>query len=174
MTISQKLFLVATLGLNCTPFVSAYDVVGLKDEVQLISAFANQYDTVECDHLGSWLNNKINSTWMTSNSKILEFANIIKQNCTRHSCEELLKIKETEVKKQRDLTNFVRAGVVTLYAGLIICAVTDMFIIRPLQWKISDSKFETSIALHKMQQQINELAQKVDKKTWFQKLFAKQ
>src|SRR5579863_2288472 len=109
MTISKKLFLIATIGLGLGSFnASAYDVVGLKDEVQLISAFANKYDTVEYNgqtiYLGYWLNNKINSTWMTSNSKIIEIASLIKQN----NDEELLKLIEQE--KRTNQTIGIIAG----------------------------------------------------------------
>jgi hypothetical protein len=44
----------------------------------------------------------------------------------------------------------------------------------PLELKMLSSDVQTLVALDKMQQQINALTQKVDKKSWIQKLFAKQ
>jgi hypothetical protein len=158
MTISKKLFLIATIGLGLGSFnASAYDVVGLKDEVQLISAFANKYDTVEYNgqtiYLGYWLNNKINSTWMTSNSKIIEIASLIKQN----NDEELLKLIEQE-KRTNQTIGIIAGSVVAAAYVLLIIEIIKRDISFPLELEILHSKIETLVALDKMQQQINNQA----------------
>lgn len=172
MTISRKLFLITTIGLSLGAFnVSAYDVVGLKEEVQLISAFADQHDAVEYNgqtiHLKDWLNKTIDSTWMTSNSKIIKIASLIKQN----NGEELLMMIEKDIRKDITIKAAALSFVVGTYIILLYETIKDD-ISFPLELKISHSKIETLVALDKMQQQINDLTQKVDK-TWFQKLFAK-
>jgi hypothetical protein len=173
MSISKKLFFVTALGLNlCTPFnASAYDVVGLKDEVQLISEFANEYDFVKFNgqtiSLKKWLTNLIDSTWMTSNYKIIEVANLIKQD----NDEKLLELIEKDIRKDLAIKACACSAIAVAYIFLLYEAI-KFDISFPLELEILHSKIETLVRLDLMQKQINDLTQKANQ-TLFQKIFAK-
>ena len=114
MTISKKLFLIATIGLSLGIFnASAYDVVGLVEEVRLISAFAKKHDydlqyNNKTVNIGSWLNDIIYSTWITSNDKIIKIAKIIKQH---RNLEKLLIIKEIEEIRSEQIEELIDAAI---------------------------------------------------------------
>ncbi len=180
MTIARKLFQIATIGLSLGSFnASAYDVVGLKDEVLLISAFAkNHYnDTVEYNNwplsLGRWLEKKIYHTYTTNNYTIIELANIIKQD----NIDQLLYMMKQELdslKFREDIVKAVLLGVVSIVILDMILQTLDLHINSKIFDKTFPTNMQTLITLDKMQQQINDLTQKVDKKTLMQRLFAKQ
>jgi hypothetical protein len=172
MTISRKLSLIAALGLNLGAFnASAYDVVGLKDEIQLISAFAKQHNEVELDgktiYLGDWLNKKIENTGVTSNYNIIEIASLIKQK----DHEALLSIAAREMRNNKEMMEIAMA-VLTAAAGLFFIDSTLNLLDLRIRSAICSSDIKTLVMVDKMQQQIDELTQQVNK-TWFQKLFAK-
>jgi hypothetical protein len=173
MTISKKLFLIATIGLGLGSFnASAYDVVGLKDEIQLISAFANQHDTVEYDgqtiYLKYWLNNVINSTWMTSNSKIIKIASLIKQH---DAVENLLIMREQDQKRRDELIGSILMAPIIAGAGLVfISLMENMRNHRWDHWSLNYNVKHLTELVNKQQKQIDDLMQKVNQ-TLFQKLF---
>jgi hypothetical protein len=108
MTISKKLSLIVTLGLSLNTFnASAYDVVRLKEEIQLITTFANKHNEVKYNgqniNLGLWLKSKIKCTWITTDYKIIEIANIIKKRDTN----KLLAMMEKEIKRDTTFINML-------------------------------------------------------------------
>ena len=79
MTIARKLLIAGALLVGMQPITQAYDVVGLKEEVKMISYFIER-NNVDIEHegrhinLGTWLQYKINCTYRTSNYDIIEIA----------------------------------------------------------------------------------------------------
>ncbi|HEX4068600.1 MAG TPA: hypothetical protein VHX42_00740 [Candidatus Babeliales bacterium] len=175
MSISKKLSLIATLGLNLATFnASAYDVVGLKKEVQLISEFAQnsandmyvEYNN-EKRSLEYWLQSKIYHTYTTSDYKIIEIANIIKQS----NIDQLVRMMENELrwnKLENDIVTGIFLVVGTCITLEMVSKIINMTIDHRIFHKTFSSQIETLVTLDKMQQQINNLSQKVNQ-TLFEK-----
>jgi hypothetical protein len=172
MTISKQLFLITALIMGIPFNTFTYDVVGLKQEVQLILDFANHADFyIENNdrniNLGQWLKNKIDRTYKTSNHEIIKIANIIKTH-THH--EELLKMEAEEYATNQTIHNVIIAGFVAAYITLTIVGFQQE-LNRMINRRIFSSELRNLVLIDKiqeqnlglidkLQEQINALAQK--------------
>ena len=161
MTISKQLFFITALIVGIPFNTFTYDVVGLKEEVQLISNFANHADFyIENNNrninIGKWLKNKIDRTYKTSNHEIVKIANIIKTH-TQH--DELLKMEAQEYARSKTIEDLIVAGFAVAYVVLFVAALEQKLSLM-INSRILSSELRNLVLIDKLQQQINELAQK--------------
>jgi hypothetical protein len=133
MTISKKLLFVATLGLIMQFNASAYDVVGLKKEVEIITDFANRYNynmmhNNRILNIGYWLKNKIDSTGVTSNYDIIKIANAINTENTDSVIDKLFALIEKENQKYQEDKHLFFAGIAAICLALGVIVLHDVLI----------------------------------------------
>jgi hypothetical protein len=149
MTISKKLFIIGALVIGLQPIAHAYNVVGLKEEISLISDFAEKNsDYVEYEgyhiNIGNWLNEKINSTYMTSDLTIITIANIIKQDNATATLLAKIKCERAEA----DCLAMMASG---LLVGIYVYGILKHLI----RLEIMHSERESAKLIDKLRQQIN-------------------
>lgn len=149
MTISKKLFIIGALVIGLQPIAHAYNVVGLKEEISLISDFAKKnsnYVEYEGYHIsiGNWLNKKINSTYMTSDLTIITIANIIKQDNATTTLLAKIKCERVEADYLAMMAN-----------GLLIGIYAYGTLKHLIRLEIMHSERESAKLIDKLQQQIN-------------------
>lgn len=177
MTISKKLlFIIAALSINAQFNLSAYDMVGLKEEVALISEFANaEWRSIELNdrkvYLSNWLNGKIYRTYRTSNYDIITIANIIKtyndaltSTIAENSINKLYEMEATDYRNAQFINKLMITGIVSMYCvalGYAIAKDIDLAI----DHKVTSAKIETYVEMDKLYEKINAL-EKANKWLW--------
>lgn len=168
MTISRKLLIAGALLVGMQPITQAYDVVGLKEEVKMISYFIER-NNVDIEHegrhinLGTWLQYKINCTYRTSNYDIIEIANII--NTPYNTIPTLLTMEKKEYQNNQAISDLFLVGLVATYAALFLIILQkrlDLAIDR----RVFSSEIKSLVLIEKLQQQIDTLTKQTSNK-WF-------